>query len=166
MVLSSAKIRYYLYKFYINGNCQKMQKIFNILALFILVLSLSACIHKVDVEQGNVMTQEMVNQLHPGMTSDQVQFIMGHPVLVETFENNRADYVYTFQPNGSDVTRKRITLLFNGGLLTSISGTMHPELNPKTVSTVSPMSNDAVDTNSHTDTNPPKVSPVDEAAAQ
>jgi outer membrane protein assembly factor BamE len=143
-----------------------MQKISNILALFILVLSLSACIHKVDVEQGNVISQEMVNQLHPGMTSDQVQFIMGHPVLVETFENNRADYVYTFQANGSDITRKHITLLFNGGLLTSINGTMHPELNPTTVSTTSPMSNDTVDPNSHTDTNPPKTSAADEAAAQ
>jgi outer membrane protein assembly factor BamE len=139
-----------------------MQKMLNILALFILVLSLSACIHKVDVEQGNVISQDMVNQLHPGMTSDQVQFIMGHPVLVETFENNRADYVYTFQANGSDITRKRITLLFNGGLLTSINGTMHPELNPTTASTPSPMSNDTVDPNSHTDTNPPKTLPTDQ----
>lgn len=142
-----------------------MQKILNIFALFILVLSLSACIHKVDVEQGNVISQDMVNQLHPGMTSDQVQFIMGHPVLVETFENNRADYVYTFQANGSDITRKRITLLFNGGLLTSISGTMHPELNRATVSATSPMSNDTVDPNSHTDTNPPKTSPADDSQA-
>ena len=138
-----------------------MQKILNISTLFILVLSLSACIHKVDVEQGNVITQEMVNQLHPGMTSDQVQFIMGHPVLVETFENNKADYVYTFRPNGGSIAKKRISLLFNGGLLTSITGTMHPELNPTTVSTPAPMSNDAVNPNIHTDTNPPKTSSAD-----
>ncbi|MCD6045424.1 MAG: outer rane lipoprotein OmlA [Gammaproteobacteria bacterium] len=138
------------------------KKILNILTLVALILSLSACIHKVDVEQGNVISQEMINQLHPGMTSDQVQFIMGHPVLVETFENNRADYVYTFQPNGGNITKKRVTLLFNGGVLTSISGTMHPELNPTTASTPSPMSNDAVDPNIHTDTNPPKTAPTEQ----
>ncbi len=138
------------------------KKILNLLALFILIFSLSACIHKVDVEQGNVITQDMINQLHPGMTSDQVQFIMGHPVLVETFENNRADYVYTFQPNGGSITKKRITLLFNGGVLTSISGTLHPELSQTTVSTPLPTSNDAVDPNIHTDTNPPKTAPADQ----
>jgi outer membrane protein assembly factor BamE len=137
------------------------KKILNLIALLTLILSLSACIHKVDVEQGNVITQDMINQLHPGMTSDQVQFIMGHPVLVETFENNRADYVYTFQPNGGSITKKRITLLFNGGILTNIDGTMHPELNPTTVNPTSPMNNNAVDPNIHTDTNPPKTAPTD-----
>lgn len=138
------------------------KKILHIVALFTLIFSLSACIHKVTVEQGNIITQDMVNQLHPGMTSDQVQFIMGHPVLVETFENNRSDYVYTFQQNGSDITRKRITLLFNGGLLTSITGTMHPELNPTTVSSTLPQTNDAVNPNSHTDTNPPKTAQTEQ----
>lgn len=144
--------------FYSNGIGNKMQrKIFNTLALFALILSLSACIHKVDIEQGNIITQEMVNQLHPGMTSDQVQFIMGHPVLVETFESNRADYVYTFQPNGQAITKKRITLMFNNGLLTSINGTLHPELNPTTVAAPLPVSNDAVDPNMHTNTTPAAV---------
>lgn len=130
------------------------RKILNILALFTLILSLSACIHKVTIEQGNVITQDMINQLHPGMTSDQVQFIMGHPVLVETFEANRADYVYTLQTNGILTSKKRITLLFKDGRLTSIDGTLHPELNPATVAAPLPMSNDTVDPNTHTDTMP------------
>lgn len=138
------------------------KKILNLVALFTLVLGLSACIHKVDVEQGNVITQDMVNQLRPGMTSDQVQFIMGHPVLVETFENNRADYVYTFQPNGGRITKKRVTLLFSGGKLMSIDGTLHPQFNATTASSTTPMSNDAVDPNIHTDTNPPQTAPADQ----
>lgn len=141
--------------FYSNGNDSKMQrKILNTLALFLLSLSLSACIHKVTIEQGNVITQDMVNQLRTGMTSDQVQFIMGHPVLVETFEANRADYVYTLQTNGGPIGKKRITLLFQDGRLTSINGTLASNLNPTTVAPSLPQSNDAVDPNTHTDTVP------------
>lgn len=99
--------------------------------LVFLGLNLSACsfVHKVDVEQGNVVTQDMVNQLHPGMTTDQVEFVMGHPVLVETFETHRSDYVYTFQAGGKTISEKQITLLFVDDHLTQISGTLHPELN-------------------------------------
>ncbi len=138
------------------------KKLLSLLAVFTLILGLSACIHKVTVEQGNVITQDMVNQLHPGMTSDQVQFIMGNPVLVETFEANRADYVYTLDVKGKSVSKKRITLLFSNGQLTSISGTLHPELNPVVASVPLPPRNDSIDPNIHTDTNPPKTVPTDQ----
>ena len=130
-------------------------------ALLILGLSLSGCVHKVTIEQGNIITQDMVNQLHPGMTSDQVQFILGHPVLVETFEANRADYVYTLETNGTFVHKKRLTLFFKDGHLSRIDGTMHPELNPTTKTTPLPINPPSVpidtstaDPNPHVDTAP------------
>lgn len=129
-------------------------KLMTLTTVLAISLGATACIHKIDVEQGNIITQDMVNQLHPGMTSDQVQFIMGHPVLVETFENNRSDYVYTFQPGGKSITEKRVTLMFNDGRLTSINGTLHPELNPTTVTAPVPVNNDAVNPDTHTDTAP------------
>ena len=135
------------------------------LTIALFTLGLTACVHKVDIEQGNVVTQEMVNQLHPGMTSDQVQFIMGHPVLVETFESNRADYVYTFQPGGKSMTQKHVTLLFSNGRLTNINGTFHPELQPTTVAAALPAGNDVVNPNTHTDTKPAATPVGSEPAA-
>ncbi|HCZ17273.1 MAG TPA: outer membrane protein assembly factor BamE, partial [Candidatus Accumulibacter sp.] len=46
------------------------------------------------VQQGNVLTQEMVAQLRPGLSKDQVRFILGTPVLVDMFHLNRWDYFY------------------------------------------------------------------------
>ena len=50
--------------------------------------------YKIDVQQGNVLTQEMVSQLKPGLTKDQVRFLLGTPVLMDMFHANRWDYVY------------------------------------------------------------------------
>jgi outer membrane protein assembly factor BamE len=50
--------------------------------------------YRIDVQQGNVLTQEMVSQLRPGLTRDQVRFILGTPVLMDMFHANRWDYFY------------------------------------------------------------------------
>jgi len=84
-------------------------------------------VHKIDVQQGNVVTQDMVNQLKPGMTRSQVQFIMGSPLVVDTFHQQRWDYVYYFKPGYGDHTENRVTLLFNDDTLTRITGTLTPE---------------------------------------
>ena len=47
--------------------------------------------YKIDVQQGNVLTQEMVSQLKPGLTKDQVRFLLGTPVLMDMFHANRWD---------------------------------------------------------------------------
>ena len=46
-------------------------------------------VYKIPVQQGNVITQEMVNRLKPGMTRNQVSFVMGDTVLQDPFERNR-----------------------------------------------------------------------------
>jgi outer membrane protein assembly factor BamE len=50
--------------------------------------------YRIDVQQGNVLTQEMVSQLRPGLSKDQVRFILGTPVLTDMFHANRWDYAY------------------------------------------------------------------------
>jgi outer membrane protein assembly factor BamE len=83
-------------------------------------------IHKIDVQQGNVVTQDMVGQLRKGMDKKKVQFIMGTPVILDTFNAERWDYVYTFQPGGGDTERRRVTLVFKDEKLDRIDGNVVP----------------------------------------
>ncbi len=109
-----------------------MKKLLIIITCFA-SLHLVACasrlhlVHKIDVQQGNVVTQDMVNQLKTGMTRSQVQFIMGSPLVVDTFHQHRWDYIYYFKPGYGDATEQRVTLLFNDDSLASITGSVHPE---------------------------------------
>lgn len=96
-----------------------MQKRF-LLVIFTLFLSGCAFVHKMDVEQGNIYTQEMVSRLHPGMTMSQVKGIMGTPQLLNTFDDNRVTYVYTFQPGGRPISEKYVDLTFHNGVLKNI----------------------------------------------
>jgi outer membrane protein assembly factor BamE len=69
--------------------------------------------YRVDVQQGNVVTKEMVDQLATGMTRDQVRFLLGTPALVSVFHQDRWDYVYLLKRGkGSDKQSRRLTLYF------------------------------------------------------
>lgn len=83
--------------------------------------------YKIDIQQGNVITQEMVNQLKPGMTRTQVQYVMGTPLLEDAFDKDRWDYVYSDQPGGKERTQKTLTIFFSGNKLSSIQGDIKPE---------------------------------------
>ncbi len=87
-----------------------------LLVLLILASSsLSGCflLYKQDIEQGNVITQKMVGQIHKGMTRKQVRYVMGTPLVTDVFHKDRWDYFYSFQPEGRKATRKQhLTILF------------------------------------------------------
>lgn len=80
--------------------------------------------YKIDVQQGNVLTQDMVAQLRPGLTKDQVRFILGTPVLIDMFHANRWDYVYRLQKGSTgEVEMRKFSAFFDaGGKLSSVSG--------------------------------------------
>ncbi len=63
--------------------------------------------YKIDVQQGNVLTQEMVSQLKPGLTKDQVRFLLGTPVLMDMFHANRWDYVYRLKKGSTGAVEMR-----------------------------------------------------------
>ncbi len=84
-------------------------------------------LYKVTVQQGNVITQEMVNQLKPGMTRSQVAFIMGEPVLRNTFNENRWDYVYSVVLPGYFNQETRMSLFFEDDVLGYFTGDLVPE---------------------------------------
>jgi len=94
-----------------------MQKI---IALSIMMLALSGCIRKISIEQGNVINPEMTSQLHTGMSIEEVKNVMGSPMLQNTFNDNRIDYVYTFKPGNGTMTEKKMTLTFENGVLKKI----------------------------------------------
>jgi outer membrane protein assembly factor BamE len=69
--------------------------------------------YRPDVQQGNVVTKEMVDQLATGMTREQVRFMLGTPALVSVFHVNRWDYVYLLKRGkGSEVQSRRLTVYF------------------------------------------------------
>jgi outer membrane protein assembly factor BamE len=80
--------------------------------------------YKIDVQQGNVLTQEMVSQLKPGQTKDQVRFILGTPVLADVFHTNRWDYVYRLQKGSTGLVEERkFTVIFDAdGKLARVAG--------------------------------------------
>jgi outer membrane protein assembly factor BamE len=98
---------------------------------FVGLLALAGCsfpgVYKIDIQQGNVVTQDMIDQLRPGMTRRQVRFIMGNPLLVDTFHPNRWDYLYSLQPGGGERQQERISIFFNGtDQLAGLSGDFMP----------------------------------------
>lgn len=80
--------------------------------------------YRIDVQQGNVLTQEMVAQLKPGQTRDQVRFILGTPLLQDPFHARRWDYIYRFQNGRTNAVESRQLAVFFGqdGLLERVSG--------------------------------------------
>lgn len=83
--------------------------------------------HKIDIQQGNVLTQEMVAKLKPGMTRAQVHFVLGSPLIVDPFRTDRWDYVYTFQRQGKLTETRRIIVVFQDEKLLRIEGDVAPQ---------------------------------------
>ena len=83
-------------------------------------------VHKIDVQQGNVITQDKVDHLEPGMSRNQVQFVMGSPIVVDVFHQDRWEYLYYLKPGYGEVTQERVSVHFDGDSLASITGTMLP----------------------------------------
>jgi len=77
---------------------------------------------KIDVRQGNYVTQDMVAQLKPGQTKDQVRYILGTPLVDDIFHADRWDYVYRFQPGRGDVEQRRLIVFFKDNLLVRVGG--------------------------------------------
>jgi outer membrane protein assembly factor BamE len=82
--------------------------------------------YKIDVPQGNVVTQDMLDRLKPGMTQSQVRFVLGTPLVVDPFHANRWDYVYRLEKAGRVVEQRRITVVFENDVLKGVEGDVVP----------------------------------------
>ena len=76
--------------------------------------------YKMDVQQGNVVTREMLARLQPGMTRSQVRFALGTPMIVDPFRADRWDYVYFFSKGGELTELRRIVVVFKDDKLVRV----------------------------------------------
>lgn len=91
--------------------------------------------YRIDVRQGNYVSQEMLAQLTPGMTKDQVKFIMGSPLLVDVFHADRWDYYYRYSVGYKKPQERRVTLFFKDDKLVRLAGDIVAATNGKPVQT-------------------------------
>jgi len=83
---------------------------------------LSACSnYKLEIQQGNLVTQESVSKLQRGMTRQQVQSLLGTPLMQDSFNNNRWDYVFYQSQDSNNSTSKNITLFFKDNQLVNVT---------------------------------------------
>ena len=82
---------------------------------------LSACVYRMDIQQGNLLDAEQVEQLEVGMTRSQVRFLLGTPMVIDTFDANRWDYMYSLRFGRSrEVTKRHLVVWFEGDTVTRI----------------------------------------------
>jgi outer membrane protein assembly factor BamE len=69
--------------------------------------------YRIEIVQGNAVTKEQVNAVRPGMTREQVQAILGTPMLIDPFHADRWDYVFTMRRPGTSVQRREVVAHFS-----------------------------------------------------
>lgn len=82
--------------------------------------------YKMDIQQGNVVTQDTISRLQPGMTRSQVRFALGTPLVVDPFRGDRWDYVYLYMKQGAVTEQRRIVVVFKDDKLARIEGDVVP----------------------------------------
>jgi len=101
-----------------------------VLAMILLVSGCSTFrfpgVHRITVQQGNVISQAMIDKLRPGMTKSQVRFILGNPVVDDPLDQDRWDYIYTIQVAGGEVIKRLLLLNFREERLSYFEGDFLP----------------------------------------
>ena len=82
--------------------------------------------YRIDIQQGNLVTQDMVARLQTGMTRAQVRFVLGTPLLTDVFHPDRWDYIYRFEKDGKLIEHRRIVAVFSSDKLLRIEGDVVP----------------------------------------
>ncbi len=90
------------------------------LAAGLLVVT-TACVYRINIQQGNYLDQAAVDQVKPGMTRSQVRYLLGTPLTADVFDRSRWDYIYYFKV-GHDrrIDERRVTVFFDGNKVASI----------------------------------------------
>lgn len=94
---------------------------------FALVTGCSSFPYKVAIQQGNIIEQDQLNRVQPGMTRNQVQYLLGSPMLEDPFHVNRWDYYYSLKKGGKLQEKHRVSLFFENEKLARIEGDMRPQ---------------------------------------
>jgi outer membrane protein assembly factor BamE len=102
------------------------------LTLILTLLFLTACsyegglklpgVYRIDIQQGNVLRQDLIDRLKPGMEKSQVQFIMGTPAIIDPFHTEQWEYIFTLSEEGNRRTQRHVRIHFENDRLAYIDG--------------------------------------------
>jgi outer membrane protein assembly factor BamE len=94
-------------------------------------LALAACVYRIDIQQGNLLDEKAINQIDLGMTRSQVQFLLGTPMVSDSFHRDRWDYAYYYRRGRSpDADRRWVVVYFENDRVQRIERDL--ELQPAT----------------------------------
>ena len=92
-----------------------MKTIQRLALLVAAALIASGCVYRINIQQGNYLDQAAVNQVKPGMTRSQVRYLLGTPLVADSFNKERWDYIYYLKKGRSlHVDSRRVTVYFDG----------------------------------------------------
>jgi outer membrane protein assembly factor BamE len=112
-----------------------MRHAFRVVAAIALATPLAGCgvpralgiaPYKIEIQQGNFISQEMMSQLKEGMSKEQVRSIMGTPLLIDVFHSERWDYLYTRETADGRREQRGLVLFFQDGKLARFDGEAAP----------------------------------------
>jgi len=96
-----------------------------LLATLALSLALSGCgslVHRIDIQQGNVVAPETFTKLKTGMTKTEVRTLLGTPLLTDIFHADRWDYYFRQEQRGQLVEQNKFTVYFENEKLVRVEG--------------------------------------------
>jgi outer membrane protein assembly factor BamE len=96
------------------------------IAVLLLAVTIAACVHRIDVQQGNYVTQDLVDRLKPGMTKAEVKGLLGTPLLADAFHGDRWDYYFSNVAGRRSAEQARLSVFFKDEKLVSFSGNGRP----------------------------------------
>lgn len=119
----------------LEENVPRVTPFFNAVLAGCLLAALAGCgsnfgfpgVYRINVEQGNVVTDEMVEQLRPGLNRRQVRYIMGTPLIEDSFHEDRWDYRYMLRNGNELLSETQLTLWFEGDELVRVEGLDAPD---------------------------------------
>lgn len=97
-------------------------------SLVLALMTLTAC-YKAPVQQGNILKQEDIDEVKPGMSKRQVAIILGTPTVSDPFDHDRWDYINTSKVKGKFKKLKKLTLFFEDDKLIRTEGNYYPQEN-------------------------------------
>ena len=104
-----------------------------VIAIVIACLAATACgpfVYKIDVQQGNYVTRDVVDKVKVGMSKPEARQLLGTPLLNDVFHADRWDYYYSSGKGGKTEDRKRFTVFFKEDKIVSFGGDAHPPALP------------------------------------
>jgi outer membrane protein assembly factor BamE len=104
---------------------------FRAFAVVLASLALTACVYRIDIQQGNLLDEESLVQVEVGMTRSQVQFLLGTPMVADSFHRDRWDYAYYFRRGRSpDRIQRWVAVYFENDRVSRVDRNL--ELQPPT----------------------------------